>query len=154
MRRIVPTCLCLALSGCGYSTWSEPPFSTGSNPNTPVGSSENMRRAMGEEVEVQPLTTEPGDVWPGPLAPPPTLEDIEKQGLQTQPERPVPGSPEFQNQPPNLPPAARRGSSTPPPNDGRGWRRCRRRRRRRPPSRRHPAAVPRDRCIRRRTARR
>ncbi len=117
MWRIVPTCLCLALSGCGYSTWAEPPFSTGSNPHAPVSSSENMRRAMGEVVEVQPLTTEPGDVWPGPLAPEPTLEDIEKQGLQSQPERPVPGSPEFQNQPPNLPPAVRRGSSTPPPND-------------------------------------
>ena len=84
----------------------------------PVGSSENMRRAMGEVVEVRPLTTEPGDVWPGPLPPEPTLEDIEKQGLQPQVERPVPGSPDFQNQAPNLPPPpAARGSSTPPTNN-------------------------------------
>ena len=76
MRRIVQTCLCLALSGCGYNTWSELPFSTGTNPNMPVDNSENMRRAMGEVVEVQPLTTEPGDVWPGAMAPTPTLEDI------------------------------------------------------------------------------
>ena len=127
MRPIALTCLCLALSGCGYSTWSDLPFSTGSNPHMPVDSSETMRRAMGEQVEVQPLTTEPGDVWPGPVAPEPTLSDIERQGLQTQPERPVPGSPEFQNQqqgqpqgqppsqPPNLPPPpAKRGSSSPP----------------------------------------
>jgi hypothetical protein len=120
MRRIARTCLCLALSGCGSGTWSDPPFSTGSNPNLPVSNSENMRRAMGEVVEVQPLTTEPGDVWPGPLAPPPTLADIEKQGLQSQPERPVPGSPEFQSQAPNLPPAVQRGSSTPPPNNQQG----------------------------------
>jgi hypothetical protein len=126
MRRIVQTCLCLALSGCAYNTWSELPFSTGSNPNMPVGSSENMRRAMGQVVEVQPLTTEPGDVWPSAMAPTPTLEDIERQGLQPQPERPVPGSPEFQNQqqqqqPPNLPPPpAKRGSSTPPSNNQQG----------------------------------
>jgi hypothetical protein len=132
MRRIAQTFLCLALSGCGYSTWADLPFSTGTNPNRPVGDSENMRRAMGELVEVRPLTTEPGDVWPGPLAQEPTLEDIEKQGLQSEPERPVPGSPEFQsqnpgqgsgpsqNQPPNLPPAVRRGSSTPPPNNQQG----------------------------------
>jgi hypothetical protein len=121
MRRIVRTCLCLALSGCGYSTWADLPFSTGSNPNMPVSNSENMRRAMGEVVEVQPLTTEPGDVWPGATAPMPTLEDIEKQGFQPQPERPVPGSPEFQNQAPNLPPPpAARGSSTPPSNNQQG----------------------------------
>jgi hypothetical protein len=118
MRRIAQTCLCLALSGCGYSTWADLPFSTGKNPNMPVGGSENMRRAMGEVVEVQPLTTEPGDVWPGAIAPTPTLADIERQGLQSQPERPVPGSPEFQSQQqPNLPPPpVRRGSSTPPSN--------------------------------------
>lgn len=121
MRRIAQICLCLALSGCGYSTWADLPFSSGNNPNMPVGNSENMRRAMGEVVEVQPLVTEPGDVWPGASVPTPTLEDIEKQGLQSQPERPVPGSPEFQNQAPNLPPPpARRGSSSPPPNNQQG----------------------------------
>jgi hypothetical protein len=115
MRRIALTCLYLALSGCGYSTWSEPPFSTGRNPNRPVGDSENMRRAMGEQIEAKPLTPEAGDVWPGPIVPPPTLQDVERQGLLSQPERPVPGSPEAEGQPPNLPPPpARRGSSTPP----------------------------------------
>jgi hypothetical protein len=125
MRRIALTCLCLALPGCAYNTWWEPPFSTGTNPNMPIDSSETMRRALGQQVEVQPLTTEPGDVWPGPMAPEPTLADIEKQGLQPQAERPVPGSPDFQNQqptqPPNLPPPpAARGSSTPPPNNQQG----------------------------------
>ena len=115
MRRIAFVCLCLGLSGCGFNTWSDAPFTTGSNPNRPVGDSENMRRAMGEPTDSTPLTPEPGDIWPGPLAPPPTLQDLEKQGLQPQPERPVPGSSEFQNQPPTLPPPpAARGSSTPP----------------------------------------
>jgi hypothetical protein len=56
-----------------------------------------MRRVMGDTANVEPLTTEPGDVWPGPIKPPPTLQDLENQ-----------------NEPqeaPALPPV---GSSTPP----------------------------------------
>ena len=115
MRRIAFTCLCVALSGCGYNTWWNPPFTSGSNPNFPAGDSENLRRVMGEQVETPALTPEQGDIWPGPLQPEPTLQDLEQQGEKSQPERPVPGSPEFQNQPPNLPPPPpTRGSSTPP----------------------------------------
>src|SRR5690349_25099900 len=87
MRRIAFACLCLALSGCGYNTWWNSPFSSGSNPNAPVGDSENMRRVMGVGVEAPPLTPEPGDIWPGPLPPTPTLQDLEAQGLQPAPER-------------------------------------------------------------------
>ncbi len=115
MRRIALSCLCLALSGCGYNTWWNPPFTTGSNPNFPAGDSENLRRVLGEQVNAPVLTTEPGDVWPGPLPQEPTLQTFEQQGEQPQTEQPVPGSPDFRNQPPNLPPPpARRGSSTPP----------------------------------------
>ena len=80
MRRIAFTCLCLVLSGCGYNTWWNPPFTSGSNPNFPAGDSENMRRVVGEQVDLPALTTEPGDIWPGPLQPEPTLQDIERQG--------------------------------------------------------------------------
>ena len=116
MRRIAFTCLCLALPGCGYNTWWNPPFTSGSNPNFPAGDSENMRRVTGEQVDSPMLTPEPGDIWPGPLPPEPTLQELEQQGLQSAPEQPVPGSPQFQGtQPPNLPPPpANRGSSTPP----------------------------------------
>ena len=116
MRRIAFTCLCLALPGCGYNTWWEPPFTTGSNPNFPAGDSENMRRVTGEQVESPALTPEPGDIWPGPVPPEPTLQELEQGGLQSAAEQPVPGSPQFQGtQPPNLPPPpASRGSSTPP----------------------------------------
>jgi hypothetical protein len=118
MRRIVFTCLCLVLSGCGYNTWWNPPFTSGSNPNFPAGDSENMRRVVGEQVDSPALTTEPGDIWPGPLQPEPTLQDIERQGFQSAPEQPVPGSPQFRDRPPNLPPPpASRGSSTPPGSD-------------------------------------
>lgn len=119
MRRIAFTCLCLALSGCGFNTWSDLPFTTGSNPNMPVGNSENMRRVQGEQVEAAPLTPEPGDIWPGPLPAAPTLQDLERQGTPSGVERPVPGSPLSQGQQPNPPsappPPPRRGSSTAPP---------------------------------------
>lgn len=92
MRPIALLALLLTLSGCGgsYNTWHDLPFTTGSNPNRPPGNSENMRRVMGETANVQPLTTEPGDVWPGPIQPPPTLQDLETQsGQPTQPLPPV-----------------------------------------------------------------
>ena len=52
----------------------------GTNPNMPAGDSENMRRVTGEQVEVPPLPPEPGDIWPGPLPPEPTLQELEQQG--------------------------------------------------------------------------
>src|SRR6185437_8101587 len=79
--------------------------------------SENMRRVMGEQVEATPLTPEPGDVWPGPLPPEPTLQDLQQQAGQTAaPERAVPGSPDYRPaSPPRVPPPMpTRGSSTPP----------------------------------------
>ena len=60
---------------------------------------------MGAQVETPVLTPEPGDIWPGPLPPEPTLQELEQQGQQSGPERPVPGSPQFEAAPPpNLPP--------------------------------------------------
>jgi hypothetical protein len=121
MRRIALATLCVALSGCGYDTWWNPPFSSGNNPHFPVGDSENLRQVTGERVEEPPLTPEPGDIWPGPLPPSPTLQDLEKSGVQPGVEQPVPGSPQFQQQGPTgqqaptlSPPPPTRGSSTPP----------------------------------------
>lgn len=52
------------------------------NPNRPVGNAPNVLRVEGRQVNQAPLTTEPGDVWPGPIAPEPTLQDIERQQNQ------------------------------------------------------------------------
>lgn len=89
MRPYALLALSLMLSGCGYNTWYNAPFTTGSDPNQPVGTSENMRRVMGEAANTTPLTPEPGDVWPGPIKPPPTLQDLENQSGQ-QPVQPLP----------------------------------------------------------------
>jgi hypothetical protein len=116
MRRIASLTLALILSGCGYKTWWNPPFSAGYNPNLPVSDSENMRGVLGQEPSLPPLTTEPGDIWPGPLATAPTLEDLEATGgLTPQPEAPVPGSPLSRGTGAPYPsPNPSVGSSTPP----------------------------------------
>jgi len=123
MRRFATLGLVLVLGGCGYHTWWNPPFTTGNLPNAPKGDSENMMRAQGTPVTVAPLTPQPGDVWPGPLQPTPTLQDLEQEGnLQPGVEQPVPGSPltrgtEAPSQGmalPSLPPEVTPGSSTPP----------------------------------------
>jgi len=118
MRPIALLSLALTLSGCGYKTWWNPPFSGGYNANQPVGDSENMRWARGQEPSVEPITTEPGDIWPGPLKPPPTLADLEASGeLTSQPEAPVLGSPLSRGAgTPALSPNPGTGSSTPPGN--------------------------------------
>lgn len=70
--------LTLPLAGCG-DTWWNPPFTGGFNPHLPVVDSDNMRRAMGQASSTAALESEPGDVWPGPLPPTPTLRDLEGQ---------------------------------------------------------------------------
>lgn len=117
MRGIVSLCLALALGGCGYNTWWNPPFTGGYNPNQPVADSENVQRVLGGSPAVEPMTTEPGDIWPGPLPPAPTLKDLESAGgLTPQPEAPVPGSPLNRGTMPSVSPNPGNGSSTPPGN--------------------------------------
>jgi len=78
----------------------------GRNANRPPGNSVNMQRVEGQDAPTQPLLPEPGNVWPGPPPPEPTLEDIQKeQGA---------GSPELAPLPIPMPDVAPSGSSTPP----------------------------------------
>lgn len=110
--------LAFALSGCGYKTWWNPPFSGGFNPNAPVGDGENLQRVVGGQPAVEQLNPEPGDIWPGPLPPAPTLKDMESTtGDSFQPEQAVPGSPLSRGtMPPSPSPNPGMGSSTPPGN--------------------------------------
>ena len=111
MRRIALLSLTLALSGCGYNTWWNPPFTGGRSPNVPVLDSENMRRVTGASVAVAPLSPEAGDIWPGPLPPATTLQDLEHSGnLQMPGDQPGPAA----SRQPRLAPYPAAGSSTPP----------------------------------------
>ncbi len=115
MRRIVFLGLLFGLTGCGggFNTWHDLPFTTGSNPNLPPGDSETIRRAMGQTANVEPLTTEPGDVWPGPIKPPPTLQDLENpNGEPLQPLPPVGSSSPPPTSPLNFPPLPSAAPST------------------------------------------
>ncbi len=116
MRPIASLTLALIVSGCGYKTWWNPPFTGGYNPNLPVSDSENMRRVQGQDPSIAPITTQSGDIWPGKLAPPPTLKDLESAGgASSQPEAPVPGSPLSRGSTtPRPSPNPSAGSSTPP----------------------------------------
>ncbi len=116
MRPIVLLGLALTLSGCGYKTWWNAPFTTGSNPNLPVSDSPNFERVLGMRSAVEPITSEPGDIWPGKVTAAPTLQDLEQNGnVKAQPEMPVPGSPLSRGTQSTLPsPNPVRGSSSPP----------------------------------------
>jgi hypothetical protein len=125
MWRCASLGLLLLLTGCGYNTWWNAPFTTGSNPNRPDVASENMRRALGQQVAPVPLRQEPGDIWPDKIKSEPTLQELEQTGsLTPEPEQPTLGSPlsrgTAQGQPPSLPPQGTQGSSTPPPSNQAG----------------------------------
>jgi hypothetical protein len=122
MRRLALLGLLVLVSGCSDNSFTNflgdtQGFNT--DPNAPIGNSETMRRVRAEPVNVAPLAPEPGNVWPGPPAPVPTLADIEKS---TSP-LPLPQVPGEQPQPPartapyrtpGLPPGPAPGPVPPP----------------------------------------
>lgn len=113
MRRIAMLGLTLLLPACqnyvgspfvGFGGFIGDTQTFHLNPNRPPGDAPNMLRAEGREAEQEPLTPEPGNVWPRPASPEPTLEDLER----------VQSPPDTTGQPPPPRPATR-GSSVPPP---------------------------------------
>lgn len=122
------------LASCtGIGTFLDHTFTLpGSNPDLPQADAENVRRSLGQPAPVAPLSPEPGDVWPPPAAPAPTLGQVEKSpALQDQfapttvpgerPGLPAGHEPVPIGRPTEPPPALpnlgsprRRGSSTPP----------------------------------------
>lgn len=118
MRRLALLGFVLLLPGCtGFLDFVGNTMTYGTNPNAPVGDSENMRRARGLDASIEPIVPEPGNIWPTTAAPMPTLQDYEKGGFQPPPSG-VPFAPDHREPTPEgLPPGPPpRGSSTPPPN--------------------------------------
>jgi hypothetical protein len=85
MRRILLLGLCLAATGCdryasnpftGFGGFIGDTHNYARNPNRPPGSSENVQRVTGLSPDAEPLLPEPGNVWPGPAKPDPTLNDL------------------------------------------------------------------------------
>lgn len=112
MRRVALLALPLMLVGCtGFRTFQEHVFTLpGDNPDLPTADSETVRNVLGQATPVPPLLPEPGNVWPGPPPPQPTLQDIAGNPSQTTVPGETPGLPDS-----HQPVPAWRGSSTPPP---------------------------------------
>jgi hypothetical protein len=82
----------LLLTGCsGFAVFLDDVHSPSPHANDPIGNSENIRRVAGKAVAIEPLQPVPGNVWPGPIPPQPTLEDLAKQPMQPVP--PLDGTP-------------------------------------------------------------
>lgn len=119
MRRIALLGTMLLLSACagsGFGTFLGDTNWFG-NSNRPLGDSENLERVRGYAIQPQVLRPEPGDVWPGPPPPQPTLQQLMREENQ-QIMKPLP-PPQIPGEispapPPEQPPKKRRGSSTPP----------------------------------------
>jgi hypothetical protein len=91
MRRIALLGLFLLLTGCsGFGQFFTDTHTFWANPNMPPGDSENIRRVSGQDATQQALTPEPGNIWPPPAGPMPTLMDLEKSnGTDNQGQNPV-----------------------------------------------------------------
>lgn len=86
MRRIALLGLAMMVSGCqfagnptdGFGGFIADTHTFAANPNAPAAMAENEKRVRAEDVAVAPLLPEPGEVWPGPPPPIPTLADVQK----------------------------------------------------------------------------
>ncbi|AQT04101.1 hypothetical protein JK169_02590 [Acetobacter persici] len=85
MRKSALVGICLVLSGCsGFGKFvTDTATLPGANPNAPGGENLNMRRVRGYSTAETPLLPAGGNIWPGPPAPLPTLEDVEKDRIGT-----------------------------------------------------------------------
>ena len=89
MRRIAPVLLSTALlAGCathignpsaGMGGFLGDVLRLSGNPNRPAADSPNARRVMGAEIVADPLESEPGNIWPGPLPPVRTMSDMQRE---------------------------------------------------------------------------
>jgi len=79
LRKSLALGLLLVLSGCvserHFALDSLWPFG---DPNAPPATSETAQRALGHDVAMTPLQPQPGNVWPGPVQPMPTLSQVQK----------------------------------------------------------------------------
>ena len=115
MRRIALLGTMLVLSACsGLDTFIADTHWFG-NPNKVLGDSENLRRVRGQNAAEPVLRPEPGDVWPGPVPPQPTLQQLmREENLQIG--KPLPGPAVIPPEPALPGPNGRQPESATPPN--------------------------------------
>jgi len=90
MRRLALLGLGLTLAGCqfagnpldGFHDFIADTHTIHPNPTQPVGSEETMRRITTQDAAIPALLPEPGNIWPGPLKPLPTLQELQNPNSQ------------------------------------------------------------------------
>jgi hypothetical protein len=105
--------LLLLLAGCGGGDLAPAAFGRGQVADVP-GDSLTVQRVRGGNPEVEPITAEPGNMWPEEEAPRATLADPEEamRGIPSYTPGVAPSEP---GTPPPPPPLRPRGSSSLPP---------------------------------------
>jgi len=112
MRRLALLGLLALLPGCEFA--GNPTDGLGGfladthtihlNANRPPDEVENERLAVGDDVKIEALRPESGEVWPGPPAAIPTLQDVQKlNDLENLPPPNVPTAPPAAVFPQNTP---------------------------------------------------
>ena len=112
MRRIALLGLLALLPGCqfagdptaGFGGFLADTHTFNWHPTTPVAVTENERLAEGQTVKVDAIMPEGGEVWPGPPAPIPTMQDVQKlNSMDILPPPDVPSGPPASVFPQNAP---------------------------------------------------
>lgn len=102
MRRIALLGLLALLPGCqfagnptdGFGGFIADTHTLHLQATTPPAVTENEKLAEGQAVKVEPLLPEKGEVWPGPPAPIPTLQDVQTlNNLEILPPPTIPSGP-------------------------------------------------------------
>ncbi len=79
MRKTLVLGTALLLSGCASEQHAgRDLFWPFGNPNAPAATSETAQRALGQSPQIAVIQPQPGDVWPGPVQPMPTLSEVQK----------------------------------------------------------------------------
>ena len=64
------------------------------NANMPAGETENEKLVLGEPVKIDVVNAESGEVWPGPPAPIPTMQDVQRlNSMEMLPPPAIPSAP-------------------------------------------------------------
>ena len=111
MPRIALLGLTVMLAGCqyagnpfdGFGGFLDDTHTFKSNPNLPAGGDETMRRVEGTDVVPAPLLPESGDIWPGPMQPIPSVQELQQKNMEQLPAPNIPAAPPpplFQQAPP------------------------------------------------------
>jgi hypothetical protein len=84
--------LALALGGCqfvdnpldGFGGFIGDTHTLALHPTQPTGSEETMQRVVSNDTKVTPLLADSGNVWPGPIKPLPTLQELQQPSTMEQ----------------------------------------------------------------------